>query len=129
MRLLLDTHVWLWWVGEPQRLRPQTLDAISARTSDVYLSVASVQEIVVKHALGRLSLPEPPESFIPSRLGRDRIHPLPVELAHALEVAMLPSHHRDPFDRLLVAQARKEGLTLVTADPLVSLYPVSLQPA
>lgn len=129
MRLLLDTHVWLWWVGEPQRLRPQTLDAISARTSDVYLSVASVQEIVIKHALGRLSLPEPPESFIPSRLGRDRIQPLPVELAHALEVALLPSHHRDPFDRLLVAQARKEGLTLVTADPVVALYPVSLQPA
>lgn len=110
-------------------MRPQTRDGIAARTSEVFLSVASVQEIVIKHALGRLVLPEPPESFIPSRLRRDRIQPLSVKLEHALEVGLLPSHHRDPFDRLLVAQARTEGLTLVTADPLVAMYPVSLQPA
>lgn len=89
---------------------------------EVYLSVASIWEIAIKFSLGKLPLPEPVEKFIPRRLQTDAISPLPIRLEHVLWVAKLPWHHRDPFDRLLVAQAQSEGLSLVTADPQLRAY-------
>jgi PIN domain nuclease of toxin-antitoxin system len=90
------------------------------------LSAASSWEIAIKYALKKLELPEPPARYVPSALRRGGVTPLPVEHAHALQVSELPPHHRDPFDRLLIAQAQLEGATLVTADPRFLLYDVDV---
>lgn len=129
MRLLLDTHVWLWTLTTPERLRPETLALLSDSQNELFLSVASCWEIAIKYRLGRLPLPEPPKVFIPARLARDGIHVLVVELHHTYEIAELPRHHNDPFDRMLVSQARSEGMTLVTADAQLRTYEVNLLPA
>ena len=91
--------------------------------NDVYLSAASAWEIAIKHALGRLSLPEGPERFLPEMREVHGIEPLPVDEASALHISRLPALHRDPFDRLLVSQAIVRGLTILTPDPLVTQYP------
>ncbi len=126
MKLLLDTHAWLWWISAPTRLRDETRNFISANTTKVFFSVVTSWEVVIKHGLGRLSLSEEPSQFIPKRIKRDQLTILPVKLEHTLEVARLPNHHKDPFDRLLVAQARVEGYTLVTSDQMVLQYPVQI---
>lgn len=126
MRLLLDTHVWLWSLAAPERIAPELRERMSDANMALFLSVASVWEIAIKYRLGRLPLPEPPERFIPARLVRDGVVALPVEVAHAARVASLPDHHADPFDRILVAQAQVEGMTIATADRALSLYEVAL---
>lgn len=125
MRALLDTHVWLWMLSEPERLGG-ALALIEDPASRLLLSAASSWEIAIKYALGRLPLPEPPSSYVPDRIRSSGVTPLPVEHAHALAVAELPAHHRDPFDRLLVAQARLEGVPIITADPHLRAYAVDL---
>jgi PIN domain nuclease of toxin-antitoxin system len=119
LKLLLDTHVFLWWCEDDERLLAAEREAISGGANEVFLSAASVWEMAIKQALGRLRLPEPASAAAP-RMG---MAPLPVSFAHAEATASLPPLHRDPFDRLLVAQARLEGLTLVTRDPLIRAYP------
>lgn len=94
--------------------------------NEVYLSAASGWEIAIKYALGKLVLPEEPEKFVPSRLMRDAILPLPIHHAHALRVGTLPLHHRDPFDRLLISQAQVEHLPIVTVDKQLEAYDVEL---
>jgi PIN domain nuclease of toxin-antitoxin system len=126
LRLLLDTHVFLWWCADDARLGEVERQAIRDGANEVSLSAASVWEMAVKQALGRLQIPEPASAVV-TRLGIAR---LPVTFEHAEATAALPPLHRDPFDRLLVAQARIEGLTLVTRDPLVRSYPgVAFLPA
>ncbi|GMV43926.1 MAG: hypothetical protein AMXMBFR64_56420 [Myxococcales bacterium] len=122
MRLLLDTHVWLWMLSDPGRIQLDARRLLADDATVLFLSAASAWEIAIKYHLGKLSLPEPPRDFIPRRLVRDRVTPLPVEHHHAVEVAGLPSHHLDPFDRLLVAQALVEDLTLVTTDDKLTPY-------
>lgn len=118
MRLLLDTHVFLWWLADARELGPKARRAIADPGNEVLLSAASIWEIGIKKALGKLRAPE--------RL--DRIAEesgfvgLPITLAHAEVAAALPPHHRDPFDRMLVAQAQIENVTIVTHDPQLSLY-------
>jgi PIN domain nuclease of toxin-antitoxin system len=124
MKLLLDTHVWLWALHAPERLSDEARRLIARRENVVYLSAVSAWEIAIKFGLGRLRLPVPPEEYVPSRMADLGMETLPIEQAHALRVASLPRHHRDPFDRLLVAQAQVERLTLVTADPEIRLYDV-----
>jgi len=124
VRLLLDTHVWLWMQAEPDRLGASVAELVADTRNVVLLSAASAWEMAVKFALGRLPLPVPPPEYVPSRMARSGTSGLPVEHRHALHVATLPMHHRDPFDRLLVAQAQLEGATLVTADPQVDAYDV-----
>ena len=124
MRLLLDTHVWLWLQAEPERLSPRALDAVTDDGNDLILSAASSWEIAIKFALGKIGLPEPPATYVPSRMQRNGVEGLPVEHRHALAVSALPQHHRDPFDRLLVAQASEDDLTIVTADPAFAAYDV-----
>jgi PIN domain nuclease of toxin-antitoxin system len=126
VRLLLDTHAFLWWCGDDPRLGDVERQAIRDGANEAYLSAASVWEMAIKQALGRLQVPEP-VSAAAARLG---FEPLPIAFAHAEATALLPPLHRDPFDRLLVAQARTEGLTLVTSDPMIRAYPgVAFLPA
>lgn len=126
MRLLLDTHVFLWWIGDDARLSLPAREAITASGNVVFLSVATAWEISVKIRLGKLTLPCDLESFLTDQIQRNDISILPIGMAHALLVSRLPLHHRDPFDRMLVAQAQSEQLTLVTADAAIRLYDVKL---
>ena len=126
MRLLLDTGVWLWSLTEPERLNDEARAALEDASNELLLSAASAWEISIKAALGRLPLPEPPSRYIPGRMARTGVTGLAVEHAHAWRVYDLPVHHKDPFDRLLVAQAQAEGLTVVTADARFRSYEVTL---
>ena len=121
---LLDTHTWLWWNGAPERLSPRVRAILEDPENPIYFSVASAWEIAVKVALGKLELPDSSEAYIPARLADNGFIALAIQLPHVLIVGKLPLLHRDPFDRLLIAQARHEGLTLLSVDPLVSQYPV-----
>jgi len=126
MKLLLDTHCWLWWITTPEELSPRVQALIKDGGNEVFLSAASSWEIVIKYAIGKLLLPEAPDRFVPPRLARDAIVPLPVNHTHALHVASLPLHHRDPFDRLLISQANIEHLPIVTVDRQFQPYDVEL---
>jgi PIN domain nuclease of toxin-antitoxin system len=124
MRTLLDTECWLWWHLSPERLGPAALTLFEERRSRLLLSAASSWEIAIKTTLGKLDLPAVPERFVPEQLAEDGIDALAIEHAHALRVARLPTHHSDPFDRMLVAQAQLERCTLLTADPQILAYDV-----
>jgi len=123
VRVILDTHVFLWLQTEPERLGEQ-LSVIEDRRTELLLSVASSWEIAIKSGLGRLSLPDPVERYVPERLRAIGARSLPIEQTHALAVAGLPPLHRDPFDRLLVAQARTLKVPIMTADLAIAHYPV-----
>ncbi len=123
MRILLDTHIFLWLQTEPERLGAH-LPAVEDSRSQLLVSAASSWEIAVKHALGRLALPERPERCVPERLRLIGAEALAIEHSHALAVASLPQLHRDPFDRLLVAQAQLLDVPILTADPQIAQYPV-----
>jgi PIN domain nuclease of toxin-antitoxin system len=120
-RILLDTHTWLWWQGGDRRLGPIARRTIE-RAPEVYFSAASAWEIVIKSAIGKLTLP--PHDSLQSEVERDGFHALPVTVAHAQAVLQLPHLHRDPFDRLLVAQALQEELVIVTHDAAIQRYEV-----
>ncbi|MGH9410384.1 MAG: type II toxin-antitoxin system VapC family toxin [Vicinamibacterales bacterium] len=124
MRILLDTQCWLWMALAPGRLSPDARMLLESREHMVYFSAASAWEIAIKHALGKLRLPDAPEAYVPDRVAVLAVQPLPIDHAHALRVSALPPHHRDPFDRLLVAQAQIEGLTILTSDPQIRAYDV-----
>jgi len=125
-RYLLDTHVWLWLQTDPDRLGRRLLAQLERPANELLLSAASTWEITIKHGLGKLELPAPPEVYVPERLRRSGTTPLPIEHAHVLRVGTLPPHHRDPFDRVLVAQAQLLDATLVTADEQLRSYDVDL---
>ncbi len=127
MKLLLDTHTFLWWAADDSRLPPSTRRLIGSGSNEVLVSSVSAWEIVVNVQRGRITLPETPERFIPRLLHESAFGPLPVTLSHALAVWRLPTHHRDPFDRLLIAQAVVEDLHLVTADEEIASYPVKIK--
>lgn len=129
MRLLLDTHVFLWYISAAPQLPAAFRDAIRDPASEVYLSVASVWEAVIKYALGKLPLPQPPQEYLPRQREAHKVATLPIEEAAISLLAGLPPLHRDPFDRILVAQALQHGLTLLTVDDAVRAYPVPLLPA
>lgn len=126
MRLLLDTHVWLWWMNAPHRLPAPTVAALRARDSHLLWSAVCVWELAVKHAIGKLALPGGSASFVRTRMVETGAAALAITHDHALQAAGLPPHHKDPFDRLLVAQAQVDGLTLVTGDPQLSAYDVPI---
>lgn len=128
MRLLLDTHVFLWFVTGDLRLPPAWDAAVRDPLNDVFLSVASVWEAVVKHATGKLPLPGPPEVYISQDRARHRIAGLDVTEDTVKFLAGLPPIHRDPFDRIIVASALQHDLTLMSLDAQVRSYPVKLLP-
>ena len=125
MKILLDTQCWLWMVLSPDRLSASARALVETGDNELYLSAASAWEIAIKHSLGKLRLPEPPTRYVPSRLDVMQTQTLPIEHSHALHVATLPPHHRDPFDRLLIAQAQLEELPILTADPVFARYEVT----
>ena len=126
MKVLIDTHVLLWWLVDDGRLTRRARQILANGDSEVYFSAASSWEISIKVGLGRLTLPDPPRVFIPAVLREQSIRPLGITHSHALAVAELPPHHRDPFDRMLVAQAQLEKLAIVSGDPLLRRYKVKV---
>ena len=123
MRLLLDTCTFLWIVGGSSELSAKARAAFADPANETFLSAASAWEIAVKHRLGRLPLPSAPDEFVPTQRAAHGIEPLPVDEDAALHVAKLPDLHRDPFDRMLVAQAIVGGLLLLTPDDHIRQYP------
>ena len=126
MKLLLDTHVFLWFISGDKRLSNALQQSIRDTSNEVYLSVASVWEAIIKSQLGKLVLPEPAETYLPKQRERHLIASLSIEEAHVAQLAKLPSLHRDPFDRILVCQALQQGMTIVTLDENVRAYPVKV---
>lgn len=124
MRLLLDTHIFLWFISGDERLLDGLRESIRNSDNEVYLSVVSLWEAIIKHQLGRLQLPQPPESYLPAQRERHRISSLSLDEASVSQLAKLPPIHRDPFDRMLICQAMEHGLTIVTVDDVLSAYPV-----
>jgi PIN domain nuclease of toxin-antitoxin system len=124
MRLLLDTQILLWSLDQTHRIPPIARDAIEAPENVVFVSAAVIWEIAIKTSLGRLQIPARDLRRLPGLIEASGFDELPVLARHAAGVHTLPWHHRDPFDRLLIAQARDEGLMLVTADPAIRAYDV-----
>jgi PIN domain nuclease of toxin-antitoxin system len=125
LRLLLDTHVFLWWAStRGARLSDRVRGLLVDGDNDVALSIASAWEMAIKVGSGRLSLPERVEDYIPARLRKDGFDFMPIEFAHACRAGALPRIHSDPFDRMLVAQAQVEGIPILSADPVISRYDV-----
>ena len=126
MKLLLDTHVLLWAVSEPDRLTAAARDALEDGTNDIFVSVVTAWEIAIKQSLGKLELSKPAEQWLPEVLRRTGFELAEVGLAAALRVRNLPWHHRDPFDRLLVAHAAEDGCTVVTRDSVLDEYGIPI---
>jgi PIN domain nuclease of toxin-antitoxin system len=128
MKLLLDTHVFLWYITADAKLPASFRAAVQDPANEVFLSVASVWEAVIKHHLGKLPLPTPPADYLPQQRDAHGIASLPIDEGAMPHLAGLPGLHRDPFDRLPVAQALQHGLTIATVDPDVAAYPIPVVP-
>ena len=126
MKLLLDTHVFLWAIADPARLSPAAREVLENEDNSLWLSVVSLWEIAIKVQAGKLQLPASESYFREhlEKLGVERV--LGIEATHIYALLILPVHHKDPFDRLLIAQCRVEKVTLVSADPVLSQYPIEV---
>jgi PIN domain nuclease of toxin-antitoxin system len=124
VKLLLDTHVFLWLITGDQRMPPSHRQTLGDPANDVFLSVAAVWEATVKYQLGKLPLPEPPERYLPSRRQLHNVASLPLDEESILRLPSLPLHHRDPFDRMMICQALEHGMTIVTVDSAIKQYSV-----
>jgi len=124
-RYLIDTHCWLWWHIEPERLGKNAFSIIEDGRNEIFFSVISAWEISIKHSLKKLELPFSPARYIPERLSESYMDILPVRLDHTLLLATLPLHHKDPFDRMLIVQASHQNLTLITCDKQFELYAIN----
>lgn len=124
MNLLVDTHAWLWWRASPAKLGRRARAAMEDEDNALWFSAASAWEIATKHAIGKLPLPVTPDAFVADLVRLTSAHALAINVDHALRAGALPYHHRDPFDRLLVAQAQLDKLVLVTNDDNIAAYDV-----
>jgi PIN domain nuclease of toxin-antitoxin system len=124
VRILIDTHIFIWYIQNSERLPRSIVTLINDGKNDVLLSVASIWEMAIKQSTGKLNLGVPYASFIEEQMRLNNIELLPIRLEHFEVITTLPFHHRDPFDRLLIAQAMVEDLIIVSADSMFSLYPV-----
>lgn len=127
MKYLLDTHALLWFLAGDPQLSLHARRIIESPSAQMLVSIASLWEIAIKNSTGKLSLPEPFEIAFPARLNANNIRLLPIAIAHLEEVARLPFHHRDPFDRLLIAQARAESIPIVSVDSAFAPYSVQVE--
>ena len=123
MKILLDTHTFLWWCSSPDKLSPIALKLIKDKTNDIYLSVTSIWEMAIKIRLGKLTLTEPLEEFCKNNCNENNFQTLSIELQHAAKVHELPLHHKDPFDRMLISQAQTEDFTIISCDQYFKNYP------
>lgn len=126
MSLLLDTHIFLWYISADSRLAPEIAQAIRTPETHVYLSAISLWECLIKHGLGKLPLPENPEVYLPRQRQRHGIATLDLDEASIRHLVKLPPLHRDPFDRMMICQAIEHGLVFVTMDEAIRRYPVSV---
>lgn len=126
MKLLLDTHAFIWWASEPDKLPRKILELFEKIENSLVLSVSSVWEMQIKMQLGKLDLDMPIKELIESQQQANALQILPVKLRHVFELTNLPPLHNDPFDRILIAQANAEGLTIVSKDQKFSDYPVTI---
>jgi PIN domain nuclease of toxin-antitoxin system len=126
MKLLLDTHAFLWYITNDSRLPGHAATAIRQKTNDVYLSVVSAWEALAKYQIGKLALPTPPDEYIAERRAAHEIRTLPLDEACLSHLLRLPMHHRDPFDRMLICQAIHHDLVIVTVDEQFRQYPAAL---
>lgn len=124
MKVLFDTHVFLWAMGVNKKLSRNTIDLLTDKDTETFLSAASSWEIAIKYSKGSLILPDPPRVFIPSSISIAGIKQLPIIVRETLLVGELPLHHRDPFDRMLIAQARAHNLIIMTEDRMFDAYDV-----
>ncbi|XCN72624.1 MAG: type II toxin-antitoxin system VapC family toxin [Candidatus Electrothrix aestuarii] len=125
MKILLDTHIFLWFISGDRRLPEHIVSTVRSTKNEVYLSAVSIWEAVIKYKLGKLPLPESPESYLPRQRKRHHIASLPVDEACVMHLSALPSHHRDPFDRMLICQALEHDLVLATVDEKIRNYLVN----
>lgn len=126
MNVLLDTHALLWWIMNDPRLSAKATSVIAAPENTIYVSAASAWEITIKTQIGKLKLVQPVDRYIPAQVTTNGFVDLPISMAHALHIHSLPLHHRDPFDRILVAQSQLENMPILSADPMLSCYAVDL---
>jgi PIN domain nuclease of toxin-antitoxin system len=126
MKILLDTRTFLWWITQDPRLSAQAAEIIGNGENQVFISATTGWEIAIKTQIGRLILPDEPQRFVLEQLRINSMESLPIEMRHALHISTLPSHHQDPFDRMLIAQAQVEGLPILSADPKIRRYEVTV---
>lgn len=126
MNLLIDTHIFLWAIFEDPKMTRRQGQIFRDQSNTLYLSMASVWEVFIKASTGKLTLLGEPESFVRQQMELNGIRLLPIRLEHTAQVVRLPWHHRDPFDRLLIAQSQLENLPLLTADGSFAAYDVEL---
>jgi PIN domain nuclease of toxin-antitoxin system len=126
VKALLDTHTFIWWASDDQSLSQTARIVIGDRTNEVFFSAVSTWEMAIKIALGKLRLSMPLDILVLSQISQHQFKPLRVSYDHTFQVQALAQHHRDPFDRLLIAQAMVEGLTILTRDPEFSRYGVAV---
>ena len=126
MRVLLDTHAFLWWITDDPKLSLRAGEIIKNMDNEVFVSAASGWELVIKTQLGRLKISENPIDFIREQIQLNAFQSLAIRMNHALQIFSLPGHHKDPFDRLLVAQAQVEEMSILTADPQIARYDVAV---
>jgi len=126
MKILLDTHIFLWYISRDIRLSDDKRTSVRNLDNEVYLSVVSIWEAIVKYQIGKLQLPQPPEIYLPTQRERHQILSLVLDEASVAYLSQLPSIHRDPFDRMLICQANVNGLSLMTDDGIMHKYPVQI---
>ena len=126
MKILLDTHIFLWFISGDIQLETDVRDEIREPNNEIYLSVVSIWEAVVKYQLGKLPLPEHPATYLPKQRDLHQITSLNLDENSVVQLAKLPALHRDPFDRMLICQALQYGFTIVTVDAAVRAYPVNV---
>lgn len=126
MRILLDTHIFLWFISGDTQLSTDVRDAVRAPGNEVYLSAVSLWEAIVKYQLGKLPLPEHPATYLPKQRERHQIASLALDESSVIQLAKLPPLHRDPFDRMLICQALQNGLVIATVDAAVRAYSVKV---
>jgi PIN domain nuclease of toxin-antitoxin system len=126
MKLLLDTHIFLWYISGDKRLPDEKRESIRDPNNEVYCSVVSLWEAIIKYQLGKLPLPQPPEAYLPAQRKQHQISSLTLDESSVAHLTKLPPLHRDPFDRMLICQALVHGLTMVTVDNIIHQYPVPI---
>lgn len=125
MKYLLDTHIFLWWITDNTKLPRNMRDLIGDKSNELFLSSASIWEMMIKSKLNKIDLPDDPKAYLKEQVEINSINILNISMAHSLETFDLPVIHKDPFDRMLIAQARVEKLTLMTTDSFIKQYEVN----